>query len=153
MKFQKTGIAFLAAGTLLLAACAGNPPPPRHPAYLHALTDLRAARWNLEHRPGSPAVSAQEDIAITEIDRAIAEARRAAADDGMNTAYRPPSDANINRAGRLHRAAEFLRKAREDVARAEDFPDTRQLRNAVVMHIDVAQRATERAIRDVEMGR
>jgi hypothetical protein len=23
-----------------------------HPGYLHALTDLRGARWNLQHRPG-----------------------------------------------------------------------------------------------------
>ena len=26
--------------------------PGRHPAYLHALTDLRTARWMVEHRPG-----------------------------------------------------------------------------------------------------
>ena len=52
--------------------------PGPHPAYLHALTDLRAARWNLEHRPGDAAVSAQEDVAIVETDRAIQEAKTAA---------------------------------------------------------------------------
>jgi hypothetical protein len=153
MNIKQAVPALLAAATLLLAACASPPPPPRHPAYLHALSDLRAARWNLEHRPGDAAVSGQEDVAITEIDRAINEARRAAADDGMNTANRPPADAALNRAGRLHHAAEFLHKAKDDVAREEDNPETRPLRNAVVMHIDAAIRATDRAIRDVEMGR
>lgn len=152
MNIRHTTTILLAAATLTLAACA-SPPPPHHPAYLHALTDLRAARWSLEHRPGDYAVSAQEGNAIGEIDRAIAEARRAAADDGMNTDYRPPSDANLNRSGRLHHAAEFLRKAKDDVAREEDNPGTRGLRDAVVMHIDMALRSTERAIHDVEMGR
>ena len=41
--------------------------PGKHPAYLHALTDLRAARWMLEHRPGDAVVSTHEDIAIMEI--------------------------------------------------------------------------------------
>jgi hypothetical protein len=151
MNIKQAVPTILAAGTLLLAACASA--PPKHPAYLHALSDLRAARWSLEHRPGDAAVSTQEDIAITEIDRAINEARRAAADDGMNPGNRPPPDASLNRAGRLHHAAEFLHKAKDDVAREEDNPEERQLRNAVVMHIDAAIRATDRAIRDVEMGR
>jgi hypothetical protein len=151
MTIKAFTLALIAAAPLLVAACAEA--PPRHPAYLHALTDLRAARWNLEHRPGDAAVSGQEDIAITEIDRAINEARRAAADDGKNTAERPPADANLNRAGRLHHAVEFLRKAKDDVAREEDNPEARDLRRAVVLHIDGAIRATERAIHDVEQGR
>jgi len=151
MKIRTAILAVLTAGLLPIAAYADL--PGRHPAYLHALTDLREARWNLEHRPGSPAVSAQEDIAIAEIDRAIAEARRAAAEDGKNLADHPPADANLNRAGRLHHAAEFLRKARNDVAREEDNPEARRLRRAVVIHIDNALAATERAIRDVERHR
>ena len=144
-----------AAGSLLLAACAPVRPaaPPHHPAYLHALSDLRAARWNLEHRPGDAAVSGAEDVAITEIDRAIQEARRAAAEDGQNPNYRPPTDAVITRPGRLHQADQLLRRAHDDIAREEDFPDTRQIRNEVIAHIDAAIRATDRAIRDVEMRR
>ena len=60
-------------GLLLLPLLANADLPGKHPAYLHALTDLRAARWMLEHRPGDAAVSANEDAAINEIDTAIRE--------------------------------------------------------------------------------
>ncbi len=154
--------ALVAAPLILTAAgCVVTPPPPpprpvpvaHHPAYLHALTDLRDARWNLEHRPGDSAVTTQEDIAIVEIDRAINEARTAAIEDGKNIAQRPPEDATIDRRGRLHHALELLRKARSDVAEGESNPHTVDLRNRVVVHIDLAIQATERAIRDVELGR
>ena len=127
--------------------------PGRHPAYLHALTDLRGARWNLEHRPGDAAVSSQEDVAIVETDRAIQEAKTAAMEDGKNIEDKPHEDANLNRAGRLHHAMELLRKAKDDVAREEDNPETRDLRNRIVQHTDLAMEATKRAIHDVEQGR
>ena len=142
----------IAASFASLAAAAADL-PGRHPAYLHALTDLRAARWNLEHRPGDAAVSAQEDVAITEIDRAINEAKRAAADDGKNIEDHPPEDAHLDRPGRLHHALDLLRKAKDDVAREEDNPESRELRNRIVEHVDLALEATRRAIRDVEQGR
>ena len=150
--------AALAAAPLILAAtgCVVAPPPPppaHHPAYLHALTDLRDARWNLEHRPGDAAVSTQEDVAIVETDRAINDARTAAMEDGKNVYQHPPEDARIDRRGRLHHAAELLRKARQDVAQGESNPQTVELRNRVIGHIDAALQATERAIRDVEQGR
>jgi hypothetical protein len=163
MTFPTRLVAALVAAPLLLATagCVVTPPPPppraapvaHHPAYLHALTDLRDARWHLEHRPGDAAVNTQEDIAIVEIDRAINEARTAAMDDGKNVAQHPPEDATIDRRGRLHHALELLRKARSDVAEGESNPHTVDLRNRVVVHIDLAIQATERAIRDVEVGR
>ena len=151
MNIKRVALAFIAAGLLPLAAHADL--PGRHPGYLHALTDLRDARWNLEHRPGDAAVSSREDVAITEIDRAIREAKMAAAEDGKNLADRPREDAALNRPGRLHHAADLLRQARNDVAQEEDNPGARAQRNRVVMHIDAAIRATDRAIRDVEMNR
>ena len=159
MKFTPRLLAALVAAPLILAAtgCVVAPPPPppapHHPAYLHALTDLRDARWNLEHRAGDTAVSTQEDVAIVEIDRAIGEARTAAMEDGKNVYQHPPEDAHIDRRGRLHHAAELLRKARKDVAEGESNPQTVELRNRVVGHIDAAIAATDRAIHDVEMGR
>jgi hypothetical protein len=140
-----------------VAGCVVAPPPPppapHHPAYLHALTDLRDARWNLEHRAGDSAVSTQEDVAIVETDRAINEARTAAMEDGKNIAQHPPEDAHIDRRGRLHHAVELLRKAHKDVAEGESNPQTVELRNRVIGHIDLAIQATERAIHDVETGR
>jgi hypothetical protein len=127
--------------------------PGRHPFYLHALSDLRDARWNLEHRPADAAVSAQEDIAIVETDRAIQEAKVAAAEDGKNLADHPHEDANIDRPGRLHHALELLHKAHDDVHQEEDNPETRELRHRIDEHVDAAIRATERAIRDVEAHR
>jgi hypothetical protein len=157
MKFARLAAALVAAPLILAATgCVVAPPPPppaHHPAYLHALTDLRDARWNLEHRPGDAAVSTQEDVAIVETDRAINDARAAAMEDGKNVYQHPPEDARIDRRGRLHHAAELLRKARQDVAQGESNPQTVELRNRVVGHIDAALQATDRAIRDVEQGR
>ena len=66
-KLSTTVLAALALSASFTALSANAADlPGRHPAYLHALTDLRDARWNLEHRPGDAAVSAQEDVAIVE---------------------------------------------------------------------------------------
>jgi hypothetical protein len=142
----------LAASFTALTACAADL-PGKHPAYLHALVDLRAARWNLEHRPGDAAVSAQEDVAIVETDRAIHEAQVAAMEDGKNVAVKPHEDAALDRPGRLHHALELLRQAKDDVAREEDNPESRDLRHRIVQHVDAALEATKHAIHDVEQGR
>src|ERR1700729_114231 len=76
--------------TLTLPFAANADLPGKHPAYLHALSDLRAARWMLEHRPGDAAVSAHEDVAISEIDAAIGEIKHAAIDDGKDIHDHPP---------------------------------------------------------------
>jgi len=127
--------------------------PGHHPAYLHALSDLRHARWNLTHRPGGAAVNEQERIAVTEVDHAIAEAMSAAGADGKNVAQDEHEDASLNHPGALHHAQDLLIKAKQDVAESEDNPEARGLRGAVIRHIDLALEATRNAIRDVEQGR
>jgi hypothetical protein len=127
--------------------------PGKHPFYLHALTDLRTARWMLEHRPGDAAVSGQEDVAITEIDAAIGEIKRASIEDGKDIHDHPKMDVPNDHPGRLHKALELLRKTHDDVAREEDDPMTKGLRNRAVGHIDGAIHATEKAIGDVRAGR
>jgi hypothetical protein len=127
--------------------------PGKHPYYLHALTDLRTARWMLEHRPGDAAVSGQEDVAITEIDAAIGEIKRASIEDGKDIHDHPKMDAPHDHPGRLHKALEILRKTHDDVAREEDDPMTKGLRNRAVGHIDGAIHATEKALNDVKTGR
>ena len=143
----------LALLTLLFSACASQPPPNKHPAYLHALSDLRTARWMLEHRPGDAAVSAHESEAIAEIDHAIAEINRAAIKDGKNVHDHPVADYPSDNRGRLHKAAELLRKVRADTFREEDNAAARGLRDRAIGHVDAALHATERAIHDVEVGR
>ena len=145
----------LLSGLLLVTApfAANADLPGRHPYYLHALSDLRAARWLIEHRPGDAAVSGQEDVAITEIDKAIGEIKRASIDDGKDIHDHPPVQGPNDRPGRLHKALELLHKVHNDVAREEDDPMTRGLRDRAVGHIDEAMHATEHAISDVNHGR
>jgi hypothetical protein len=138
---------------MFFAGCVVHQPTNRHPAYLHALTDLHTARWMLNHRPGGAAVNAHESEAIGEIDRAIEELRRAAIDDGRNIHDHPPADAPADYRGRLHKAAELLRKVRSDTYREEDNPSALGLRDRALGHVDVALHATEAAIHDVELGR
>jgi len=137
---------------LISLGAAAQDLPGRHPAYLHALTDLRAARWLIEHRPGDARVSADEDVAITRIDEAIREIKRAAIDDGKDIHVHPPVDAQLDNRGRLHRAEELLHKVHDDIAREEDDPLTRGLRDRAVRHVDEAMGATHHAIVDAERG-
>ncbi|HVW69247.1 MAG TPA: hypothetical protein VHB68_09745 [Steroidobacteraceae bacterium] len=144
----------LLSGLLLVALpfAANADLPGKHPYYLHALSDLRAARWLVEHRPGDAAVSGQEDVAVTEIDKAINEIKKAAIDDGKDTHDHPPVQGPNDRPGRLHKALEILHKVHGDVAREEDDPMTRGLRDRAIGHIDEAIHATEHAIKDVKHG-
>jgi len=138
--------------TLIPLGAAAQDLPGRHPAYLHVLTDLRTARWLIEHRPGDARVSADEDVAITRIDEAIREIKRAAIDDGKDIHDHPPVDAQLDNRGRLHRAEELLHKVHDDIAREEDDPLTRGLRDRAVRHVDEAMGATHHAIVDAERG-
>lgn len=147
MSFKKLVFASIA---LMIPLLANADLPGHHPYYLHALSDLRTARWLLEHRPGDGAVSAQEDVAVNEIDAAIGEIKHASIDDGKNIHDHPMMDVPPGRPGHLHKALEVLQKVKSDVAREEDDPITRRLRNHAVGHIDEAIHATERAISEFE---
>lgn len=143
--------AFLALLALPLSASADL--PGRHPFYLHALSELRGARWLLERRPGDPAVRSNEDLATIEIDRAIDEIRRAAIDDGKDLHAHPGIDLPPGRRGRLGKALELLRQARSDVARGEQDRFTRGLRDRAARHIDGAIQATQAALAEVRYRR
>jgi hypothetical protein len=151
MKLKLTALAVLAAAIVPLAAHADV--PGAHPGYLHALTDLRSARWNLEHRPGDAAVSTQEDVAISEIDRAIGEVQKAAMRDAKDLYNQPHEDANLDRPGRLHHAVELLQAAHHDLDQEEDNPESRGLKHRALEHVDRALDAARHAIHDVENGR
>jgi tetratricopeptide (TPR) repeat protein len=120
--------------------------PGEHPHYLHALSDLRAARWMIEHRPGDWPRTVDEVEAVKRIDRAIDEIKKAAIDDGKNLADHPRVDEHPDHIGRLHEAVDYLRKAHEDVNKEEDNAFAYGLKNRALMHISEAIRLTERAI-------
>jgi hypothetical protein len=120
--------------------------PGRHPAYLHALTDLRHARAHLDRLTPSDRIDNEEQRAIDEIDRAIGEIKNASIDDGKNLNDHPGVDARMGRQGRYHRALELLDKAHNDIAREEDDPSSRGLRDRALHHIDEAHRIVDHLI-------
>jgi hypothetical protein len=117
-----------------------------HPYYLHALSDLRAARWMIEHRPGNWDRTVDEVEAVKQIDAAINEIKKASIEDGKNLEDHPPVDERNDHNGRLHEAVDFLRKARQDVGHDEDNKFAQGLQARAYMHIDNAISAAKRAI-------
>jgi hypothetical protein len=131
------------------------PPPPvvvapaQHPAYLHALSDLRAARSFLE-RPAKIVVKWDEKRAIREIDDAIAEIKRAAIDDGKPLEDHPPVD-RPTWGGRLERALELVQQARKDAGGEEDTGAIRGLRARAEKHMANAERFIHEGMEDAKM--
>lgn len=118
-----------------------------HPAYLHALTDLRHARAQLDLGTPSYRMNADEQRAIAEIDAAIREVKEAAIDDGKPLNDHPPVDARWSRTDRLHRAMELLDKAHRDVDEHESDGYARGLKHRALHHIDEARNAVHDAIK------
>jgi hypothetical protein len=121
--------------------------PGPHPAYLHALSDLRLARAYLDQIAWPP-VQRDEEHAIREIDAAINEIKRASIDDGKNLEDHPPVDARMRPDGRFRKALELLDKAHNDTARA-DVPEARGMRDRAVHPIDEAHGTVDDAIRRI----
>jgi tetratricopeptide (TPR) repeat protein len=136
----------LAVGVMTLTFCVSV--QPKHPAYLHALSDLRAARWMIEHRPGDWASTVDEVEAVRQIDGAINDIKKAAIDDGKNIDWHPTVDELPDHTGRLHEALDFLKRAHSDVAQEEDNYYASGLRGRAIGHIDAAVRATRRALNE-----
>jgi tetratricopeptide (TPR) repeat protein len=122
---------------------------PEHPFYLHALSDLRAARWMLEHRPGNWQQTTDEIEAVKRIDAAINEIKKASIDDGKDINDHPKVDEIPDHAGRLHKANDFLKKAREDVNKDEDNAFAKGLKKRALDHINEAIKITDKAIKGV----
>jgi hypothetical protein len=142
----KLGFAILAALLFIPANSSANAAPQReHPAYLHALSDLRDARAHLDRHDGGE-LREQEKKAIHEINDAIDEIKKAAIDDGKDINEHAPVDARMDWSGRLHRAVELLDRAHNDVAREEDNPSAHGLQQRALEHIDKAHRHVEEAI-------
>jgi hypothetical protein len=136
---------------LIVAAPGWADTPGKHPAYLHALSDLRDARAHLERLASEP-VNQEEDHAIVAIDKAIDEIKRAAIMDGKNVGDHMPVDAHMPLRGRFHKALDLLNRAQADVSGEEDQPDTQGLQMRVIHHIDEARRSVRHAIETIRAG-
>jgi hypothetical protein len=125
----------------VVVAVAPPPPPPAvgaHPAYLHALSDLRAARSMLQ-RPANVVVKWDENKAIRELDAAINEIKHASIDDGKPLEDHPPVD-QPTWGGRLSRCLELIAQARRDAGQEEDNGAIRGLRGRAEKHMAEAER-------------
>ena len=119
--------------------------PGPHPAYLHALSDLRAARHYLHDQWAWEPVRRDDDAAIREIDAAIGEIKRAAIDDGKGDNDPFPIDTHVSPHDRFRKANELLYSAHNDLAKAEDVPASRGLRDRALMHVDKAHNVVDKA--------
>jgi hypothetical protein len=124
-------------------------PSPDHPAYLHALSDLRDARAHLQ-RPNGGELRDQEKKAIHEIDDAIDETKKASIDDGKDINEHAPIDSSLDWRGRLHKSLELVDKAHKDVSQEEDNSFAQGLQQRALDHIDKAHHHIVEAIQVVQ---
>ena len=136
----------LAAFTLLTATAGLAQAPGRHPEYMHALADLRYARAYLSEPLHNGTINPNAQMAIQEIDRAIAEIKKASIDDGKNLNDHPPIDAQMQGSGRYHKALELIDQAHADVSHTEDMPNARELQTRIKEHLDAAHRYLDQAM-------
>jgi hypothetical protein len=141
-------LSLLTGALALLPRGAQAQVPGPHPAYLHALSDLRMARaylseggWHWDE------VQREDEHAVREIDAAIREIKHAAIDDGKNPEDHGPIDVHASWRDRFGRANGLLSQAHHDLDHAEDVPQARGLRDRALMHIDEAQHTVDHAYR------
>ncbi|MGF6851292.1 hypothetical protein [Paraburkholderia sp. CI3] len=120
--------------------------PGDHPAYLHATSDLQAARWLIQHRYREGGVSGHDVQAVRQIDAAIYDIQQAAFNDGKNPDRHVPVDRRPDGGGKLHAARDMLYRARHDVTRDEDNPDAQNAKHWGLAHIDAAIREVDAAL-------
>jgi hypothetical protein len=132
---------------LIPASSQAQQAPGPHPAYLHALSDLRMARAYLNDKWAWEAVRADDNHAVDEIDKAIREIKKASIDDGKNINDHLPIDTNMGPHDRFSKASNLLVQAHRDLDHAEDVPQSRGLRDRALMHIDEAHVTVDRAWR------
>jgi hypothetical protein len=135
---------FVALTFLAVTLFAGET-PPRHPHYLHALSDLRYARFLLTH-PKELADGAAQKEARASIDRAIAEIKRASIDDHKGLNDHPPADRNWDRARQLRRVTELLESAMRDLNYDDDEYRALNWRNAALQNVRAALDLTRKTI-------
>jgi hypothetical protein len=123
--------------------------PGKHPAYLHALSDLRNARGFLDKLGPDDAVDNDSMRAIQEIDAAIGEIKKASIDDGKDLRDHPAIDAHLARTDRFHKALELLDKAHNDVKQGESDRAAVGLQDRALAHIDAAHRSVEAAVANI----
>jgi hypothetical protein len=127
----------------------------RHPAYLHARSDLRRATLFMRI-PDEPNVNRDMAIALEHTEHAIHELDDAARWDRKDIEDHPPIDTHIGRGGRFREIIRLLESARRDIEHEEDNPIAREWRNRAFRNIDdaiaVVRKGGYDKFRDEAMG-
>jgi len=127
-------VLLLAAGTQSTQAQVPGP----HPAYLHAIQDLREARALLDHKFNAPVHIQAAAAALPEIDAAIRDLKSAAQVDDKSLGDMPRPDPILPDAGRFHKVNELLNLARRDISQPESDPAALALQSRTQRHLDGA---------------
>lgn len=145
MNVRRLATILFGISSLVPLSMSGQQVPGPHPAYLHALGDLRAARHYLHDDWAWAPVKADDSHAIHEIDAAINRIKVAAIDDGKGDNDPFPIDTSLSPHDRFRKADELLYAAHRDLDHAEDVPQSRGLRNEALGHIDRAHNTVKTA--------
>jgi len=120
--------------------------PGKHPAYLHARSDLAKAR-QLLRQPGEEGnVAAQLRNAMGEVNQAIGEIDRAAVLDRKDMDDNPAIDTNLKCLNKFREIFRLLRSAQKDIDREEDNPAARPWRNRANGEINEAVQFVKKAL-------
>jgi len=149
MNIRKLQLSVVAACAVLLTPLAAHAQWwQQHPAYLHAMSDLRQAYWLVAHRDSmDPVAKVEEQRAEGAIRAAYQNLKDAAITDDKNIDDQPPSamDFGYHR-GRLHHAMDLLRDAHNAVDKEEDDPAARGFKQRALSAIDHAAAETNAAM-------
>jgi hypothetical protein len=136
MNMPKSSTLWTTLAVVALAPFAANA-QYRHPAYLHARSDLRRATM-LMRIPDEPNVNRDMTIAADLTEHAIHELDAAARWDRKDIDDNPPVDTRMGRGGRFREILRLLDSARHDIEHEEDNPMAREWRNRAFRNIDDA---------------
>jgi hypothetical protein len=139
--FVNSGNTHLVSGQIMAGAAAeaaAPAPAGAHPAYLHALSDMRLARALLMGWT-NPLIMIPMREAVSETEGAINEIIAAAISDGKNVDDHPPIDAALANRDRLIRSLELLNKAYSDIDQKETNPEDLALRSKALGHLSKAR--------------
>lgn len=152
MKFSKIFVSSIALLTLLSLFGFGAPQSKaqNHPAYLHALSDLRLYRYLLDRASPNPVFDADRQHAIAEIDEAIREISAASIEEGKNLNFHPPADAELTPDNRYVKAREAGNAAWADINREEDNDYAHGLKHRALKHIEEANHTIDHIIRALD---
>ncbi len=147
MKLQ--GLTAALAATAAFMGGAGLASAAEHPAYLHALTDLKRAELAIATRHGDHAMSVHEHYAMQHDQAAQSIIYQVAPEEKKNVDAIIAADTDpALKNGKLHDALAFLKKAHADIDEAESDTALLGERKRALQEVDAAIFEVNAAITD-----